>query len=582
MHTKNFEMRERFKHRKNELKSRIGDLDTQMQQLSEEKHTIEGNLAALKRIEEELRGSLQAAQEAIAAQTQELALKAQELAKLEQQRQAEIQQLVCKLRAQVSLETTGLEGLTAHDAPGYSHLQLVSITQQRAAECVGKCSLPLSDLGEFAQKLLVGLEGRFELFSKYEESKALKLAATKVASTQTSEACGKLRSAVASSIASAHSFVIKLRELRKGPDDLAKLRTALLTSVQQTLAQLQNFHSYYGVFQKAESKLLQNSQELKQTNSELATATATFVGKLEELVSVVSAGFYLGKRQPWQRALSLSQYLLRCMKAIALLWTRRLSMDLRLQYPGSLKSVKLHNDGIVTQINNVCSQFEDVLSCVELMVGIPEACWYFLMSPFYSRGRRYLETIKQAAAPEGVPYQTALTHVETLRDLESALEEQRLEVASLEKQLADKHKESEKTKATVRKLQNDVLVLASASQDAHLTDSEPLVKEPDMISEDVRNGIQRIAARLIDFGGEALPIEKLTVEQDLIRQLRARAVETIRQLSGALIVAEKKIAVLERDRRSEKRPETVEGSHGTEVVAELRAEISSQKSQKSA
>lgn len=442
---------------------------------------------------------------------------------------------------------------------------------------MGKCSLPLSDLGEFAKKLLIGLQSRFEQFSKYEESKALKLAAAKVFPTQTCAACSKLRSSVESSIQSAHSFVVKLRELRKGPDDLVKLRSSLLESVQQTSAQLKNFQSYYIAFQKAEGKLMQNSQELKQVNSDLVVATAAFVGKFEGLIAMVCAGFYLAKKQPWQRALSLSQQLLRCMKEVALLWGRRLGMDLRLQYPGSLKSVKLHNDGIITQINNVCSQFEDVLSCVELMVSIPEACWYFLMNPFYSRGRRYLETIKQAAAPEGVPYLTALADVEAIRDMENALEEQKLEVASLEKQLADKQKESEKTKATVRKLQNDVLVLASASQDAHLTDSESLAKEPDIISEDVRNGIQRIAARLIDFGGEALPVEKLTVEQDLIRQLRTRAVDTIRQLSGALIVAEKKIAVLERERKGERKA----GEEVVETIVESRAEIASQKSQKS-
>ena len=126
MHTKNFEMRERFKQRKSELKSRIGDMDAQMEKLSEEKTVIETNLLALKRVEEELRVSLRTARDAISAQTAELTQKSQELSKLEQQRQAETHQLRSKLRSQVSLDDTGLEKLTAQDAPGYSHLQLVT------------------------------------------------------------------------------------------------------------------------------------------------------------------------------------------------------------------------------------------------------------------------------------------------------------------------------------------------------------------------------------------------------------------------------------------------------------------------
>ena len=121
-------MREHFKQRKNELKSKIVEMDTHMEKLSEEKATIEGNLQALKRVEEELRETLKAAQEAIATQSAELVLKAQEIAQLEQLRQAEIQQLAAKLRAQVSLDDTGLETLTGQDAPGYSHVQLVSTT----------------------------------------------------------------------------------------------------------------------------------------------------------------------------------------------------------------------------------------------------------------------------------------------------------------------------------------------------------------------------------------------------------------------------------------------------------------------
>lgn len=368
-------------------------------------------------------------------------------------------------------------------------------------------------------------------------------------------------------ITNSYDFIVKLRELRKGPEDLIKQRNSLLNSINHTLAQVKNYQSFYTVFQKSESKLMQNSPELKQINSELVTATVVFTDKLEVLVSILKAGFYLSRREIWCRGLRESKELLRSLKEVALLWGRRLGMDLRLQYPGSLKNVKLYNDTIVTQVNNVCSQFEDVLSCLELMTTIPESCWYFLVNPHYSRGRRYLETIKQVSAPEGVPYLTALEHVDSIRDLENALEEQKLEVASLEKQLFDKQKESEKTKATVRKLQNDVLVLASASQDAHLTETESIAKEPDIISEDVRNGIQRIAARLIDFSGEALPVEKLTVEQDLIKQLRARAVETIRQLSGALIVAEKKIAVLEREKRREPNSDG-EGKKTVELTGE--------------
>jgi len=126
VHTKNFEMRERFKQRKSELKSRIGDMDAQMEKLSEEKTVIETNLLALKRVEEELRVSLRTARDAIASQTAELTQKSQELSKLEQQRQAETHQLRSKLRSQVSLDDTGLEKLTAQDAPCYSHLQLVT------------------------------------------------------------------------------------------------------------------------------------------------------------------------------------------------------------------------------------------------------------------------------------------------------------------------------------------------------------------------------------------------------------------------------------------------------------------------
>lgn len=126
MHTKNFEMRERFKQRKRELKSRIGDMDSHIEKLTEEKAGIEANLQGLKRVEEDLRVTLQSARDNIALQTAELTQKSLELSKLEQQRQAETHQLRLKLRSQVSLDDTGLEKLTGQDAPGYSHLQLVS------------------------------------------------------------------------------------------------------------------------------------------------------------------------------------------------------------------------------------------------------------------------------------------------------------------------------------------------------------------------------------------------------------------------------------------------------------------------
>ena len=568
-------MRERFKGRKTELKGKVGELETQLERVMEEKTALEGGLAALKKVEEQLRATLKKAEDAIASQQSELSQKSLEIAALHSLRQSELQHLSKKLRTKVSLDDTGLEHYTTNDAPTFSYVQLVFVTQQKAKDTVGKCDVLVSALAAPVQKLLEGLESRFDLFRTVEDSRPMRLAADKVTVTQTWAACGKLKASVSASIGQLITFLKLLYTLEKGPRDLQNGRFALIEKLKITVAHLKTFSSFFLVFQKAEAKLVQNPQELKQINSELASATGTILRLFEDFCGAATAGFCLSKKSAWSHAVKLSKSLHVSTRQISIVWAKRLAMDPRLQYPQNLRAVKAMNEGVLSSLTNVVSVFDQICSAGALLEDISDSCWFFLLSPFYSRGRRYLETIRQDSPSEGVPYLTALSNVESLRQMENALEEQKLEVASLEKQLADSHKEEEKIKATVRRMQNDMLVLASATQETQLSDTKPLAREPDTISEDVRNGIQRMAARLIDFGGEALPIEKLTVEQDLLRQLRSRAVETIRQLSGSLLVAEKKIAALERDHGDRK---SGVKSPPPEPKADPHAEVSSQKS----
>lgn len=128
VHTKNFEQREHFKHRKNALKLRITEMDTEIERLTTEKTSLESTITELRKIEEELNKSLKNAKEVIEGKIREVKRKSEELQRANERRELEVKKLMGKIRTQVSLDDTGLESLTSHDASVYSHLQLVPFT----------------------------------------------------------------------------------------------------------------------------------------------------------------------------------------------------------------------------------------------------------------------------------------------------------------------------------------------------------------------------------------------------------------------------------------------------------------------
>lgn len=300
-------------------------------------------------------------------------------------------------------------------------------------------------------------------------------------------------------------------------------------SIKSIHAVSKNYKNLLSVFVlqlEQEGKWVEDDLELNSLNAELIDSLKKIDNFISRGLAFIIASAY-GKHSSWDYLQDLAKDLVLCIAKASNFWGKRLALDTKIRYNITVKSTRSINDEILGSLQALCSITNHILSALLQL----KSNLYYNTSQLYFNSVNYLAHLREQTFTPGIEYTKAIQNIQDLKLSERKIDEQRLQIQSLEKELAESISNTTKANNQVRELEN---LIAAVEQNLDQKADEigkSIFEETEIISEDVKNGVQRVALRLTDSQGEAVPISSLKVENDLYEKIKEVAVIKINQLA---------------------------------------------------
>ncbi|CAG9326812.1 unnamed protein product [Blepharisma stoltei] len=501
VHMTNFYLKEKSKKKKADWREIVGKKDEFMRNMNEQIEDMQSQINSQKTQIQQLNKERNELSALIQVKNKELQESQANFHKINSSFQEKTNTLENKLRTKVSLDDTGFEFLSCYNAPKFNF----SYTQKQC-EWIAKAKSSLSQICPHISDICVKYSTRLQFLYENSNPSYRRILAEFQKRYETF----------------LENFSIGIKELTmekldankviKSVDDISRNYKALLSIL---ILQLQQ-----------EGKWVEDSAELNSLNQELIDCLKKIDSYIGRGLAFVIASSY-GKHSCWDLLQDLTKNLVQSITKCSNFWGKRLALDTKLRYKITVKSTRSINDEILGSLQALCSVVNHICSALLQL----KSNLYFNTSQLYFNSVSYLTNLREISYTPGIEYSKAIQNVQDLKLSERKIDEQRLQIQRLEKELEKSQTCTEKANNEVRQLQN---ILVAIEQNAEKSEEEVgknIFQESEPISEDVKNGAQKVALRLTDSNGEPVPISTLNVESDLYEKIKEVAILQINKLA---------------------------------------------------
>ena len=278
-----------------------------------------------------------------------------------------------------------------------------------------------------------------------------------------------------------------------------------------------------------EEDIIQDFDKISKINNDLSNFLAKIGNLISRGISFIMCSAY-SKHSLWNKIQEICKNLNSSVVDIEKNLKERLALDKILKYKVIVKDTQQINEDILIEFQRFSSFFNHF--CSEIMQL--RSPFYYSLNPLYHSTSTYLQDLRKNSSIPGIPYVQSLENLKLLTNNEIKIKEQFQSIQNVEKQNHNLQKEIDKYKAEITKFENE---LAAVEQNLErrvigdLTDAKQILHEHESISDDVKNGAQRFALRLTDFHGEAIPISTISVNNDIYLKIQEIALNKINELA---------------------------------------------------
>jgi chromosome segregation ATPase len=514
VHVENFERTQKYKQMKRELREAISKKQEEVEFMLKKSRDLEERNQNLQNDMQGLNEQLHDLKVFLEEKRSEVVRLKEFMQECDQKHNHEKEALKQKISIKVSLDNEGYEFLDSQNAP-----QFKLALHQKQQEIAVKTKRSLQSLRPVLNRLIDSMKTRMEFLqpsNKPAYDRILQHIHSKLDNLWT-------------------EFDSFINELSK--EELLSL--SLYHQFKRVQNSYSNFCSSLALYLDYELKFASDSHELQSVNSEIIFTNSCINLTLSRILSFIEIAS-IHESLSWSSIQELVKKLSSHFNEIFKIWSKRLAMDTRIRYNVPVKSTRSINDAIQSSLSEFSSTFGQAVSTFLQLRG----SWYYFYNRRYKNTVLYLQRLRDAKYQPGIPYDQAHSNLEKLKGTEVIVDEQRLEILSLQKDIEVSRKETQKVKEQVIQLENECAALEQNLSRGETETGPSLVKEPEVLSEDVRNGAQRLAVRLIDSLGEAVPVSQLTIERDLIEKMKKTAEERIREMADEAFRAECNLSVV--------------------------------------
>jgi len=500
VHVTNFEIKQKYKTQKADLREQLNSRNQMLRDANSQIEELSGNLNYLKTQMYETLKENQNLKKALEEKHTQLQQTIKTTQSQKENFESQIKLLKQKIKRSISLDSEGYEYLDYYNYPQFN---ITEITEKNLC------------LKKFQSFLNKALSVALELLEKYSVRLSYLFEGT---SSEFQQIVKEIK----------NKTPVVSKNLKSLVESLETLSLKdLLGNFNEFMVSLKSYLHFVMIQLSNEADYIENKTEVQNLNNSLCEAYKNLYELLSPLLNYSSVQLLYPECEPVKE---FTESFLDKFSELSKLWGRRLSLDLHLHYTLQVKSTKTLNEELQNCFSCLEAEFINIYS----VFSKTENSLYYNLSPFYQSSCEYLQSLRNTHYEPGINYYTSLSNSKQLKESEQRLDEQRLEILGLKKELKESFEETKHCREKVVALENEMAAIEHNIGLKEDTQGRQLVEDPESLSENVSNGVQRLAVRLIDSQGQPVPVSELQIQNDVYNKLRSSALAKINQLSGQL------------------------------------------------